>query len=211
MARIESLNVVFEEIDDIGGSVGRTAIDKRPVADTRTVTTDGVAGDFRSDMENHGSDRQAIYAYAVEDYQWWSQHAGVEFGAGRFGDNLTTSGIDLTSAIVGTTVRIGTATLQITDPRIPCGTFQRWLAQEQWVKRFTEEGRSGTYLAVVTSGDVTSGDDIEILDVPSHGVTVLDSFRVYTGDRDHDRLVRVEACADVEMATREKARKALSL
>ncbi len=211
MARIESLNVVFEEIDDVGGSVGRTAIDKRSVDGPRKVSSAGIDGDHRADMENHGSERQAEYAYASEDYVWWSNHAGVNFGAGRFGENLTTSGIDLVNTVVGTTVRVGSATLRVTDPRIPCGTFQRWLAQEQWVKRFTEEGRSGTYLEVIESGEISSGDRFDIVDVPEHGVTVLDSFRVYTGDRDHDRLVRVEACPDVETSTREKARKALSL
>ena len=69
--RVESLNVVHADIPDVGGSVGITAIDKRPIADRRHVTTDGVQGDHRSDMKNHGHTDHAVYAYAREDLAWW--------------------------------------------------------------------------------------------------------------------------------------------
>jgi MOSC domain-containing protein YiiM len=107
MAQVQSLNVVFAEIPDVGGSVGRTSIDKRPVGDRRSVTSDGVFGDQRSDMKHHGASTQAVYAYAQEDYDWWSAELGRDFNAGVFGENLTTSNIDLNALVVGTKIRIG--------------------------------------------------------------------------------------------------------
>jgi MOSC domain-containing protein YiiM len=205
--RIDSLNVVHAEIPDVGGSVGVTAIDKRPVTDRRGVTPAGVAGDHRADMKDHGSEDQAVYAYASEDYAWWCRQLGRELPAGVFGENLTTSGIDVTHAVIGATWRMGTALLQVSAPRIPCGTFQRWMAEERWVKRFTDAGRPGTYLRVLEAGELARGDAIEIVSVPGHGVTVLDCFRVYTGDRDAERLRRVAACEMVDAGTREKARR----
>ena len=205
MAKVLNLNVVFAEIDDPGGSVGRTAIDKRSVTDRRHVTSDGVAGDFRSDMKNHGSTDQAVYAYAREDYDWWETELGKELPSGLFGENLTTTGIDWNSINVGTTIRIGTALLQTSCPRIPCGTFGRWVEQEKWVKRFTEAARPGSYLRVLEPGDLGAGDDIEIVNDPGHGVSIRDIAQVYTGTREPAQLKRVFECADTPEDTRVKA------
>jgi MOSC domain-containing protein YiiM len=209
MAHITSLNVVHAEIPDVGGSVGVTAIDKRPVSDRRAVTVAGIAGDHRADMEDHGSEDQAVYAYAAEDYAWWETELGTKLAPGVFGENLTTSGLDLTNAVVGTTWRIGSAVLQVSGPRIPCGTFARWMDREKWVKRFTEAGCPGPYLRVVQPGEAGQGDSIEVIDVPDHGVTLLDVFRASTGDRDEDRLRRVAACEMVDADARARARKSL--
>ena len=209
--RVESLNVVHGDIPDVGGSVGITAIDKRPVLGSRHVTTAGVEGDHRCDMKNHGHTDQAVYAYAREDYLWWGDQLGMDLAPGTFGENLTTTGVDWNNIEVGTLVRIGTAQLQVSAPRIPCGTFQRWLNQEHWVKRFNDAGRCGSYLRVLVPGDLTSGDPIEIGEAPGHGVSVVDAARVYTGDRDHARLVRVANCPDVEEGIRAKAQAALTL
>ena len=152
-AHVVSLNVMHAIIPDVGGEVGVTAIDKRPVSDSREVTTAGVAGDKRADIPNHGMPEQAVYAYAIEDYQWWEAELGVSISAGKFGENLTTAGIDVTNAVIGQTWRIGTTLLQVTGPRIPCGTFARWMDIDKWVKRFMAEGMPGTYFQVLEAGE----------------------------------------------------------
>lgn len=209
--RVISLNVVHADVSDVGGSVGVTAIDKRPVVDRRVATELGVDGDHRCDMKHHGHTDHAVYAYATEDYAWWSEQLQANLAPGVFGENLTTEGIDWNAIEVGTVVRVGSALLQVSSPRIPCGTFARWLGQDKWVKRFTQSGRFGTYLRVLESGDLGGSDAIEVVSRPGHGVTVLDAARVFTGDRERDLLVRVEACPDVQTETRDKARAALTL
>ena len=209
--RVETLSVVFAQIPDVGGSVGVTAIDKRSVDGPRHVTTDGVQGDFRSDMEHHGHTDHAVYAYAREDLDWWQDQLGRELRDGVFGENLTTTGVDWNAIEVGTVVRIGTAMLQVSTPRIPCATFGRWLDEEQWVKRFKESSRWGSYLRVLEPGDLAAGDDIVVVEPRTHGVSVDDVALVYTGDRDHARLTRVAHCDDTPDDTREKAVAALAL
>ena len=202
-SQVISLNVMHAIIPDVGGEVGVTAIDKRPVSDSREVTTAGVAGDKRADIPNHGMPEQAVYAYAIEDYQWWEAELGVSISAGKFGENLTTAGIDVTNAVIGQTWRIGTTLLQVTGPRIPCGTFARWMDIDKWVKRFMAEGMPGTYFQVLEPGTITAGDEIEIVATPEHGVTVCDVYQLVAGDRDADRLARVIACPELpeEMRT----------
>ena len=196
-AQILSLNVVHEIIPDVGGSVGVTAIDKRPVSDAREVTAAGVAGDQRADVEHHGMPEQAVYAYAREDYEWWEAELGTEFSPGVFGENLTTSNIDVTNAVIGQTWKVGTTLLQVTGPRIPCGTFARWLEREQWVKKFMQEGMPGAYFRVLEAGVLSAGDEITIVDTPEHGVTISDVYLLTSGDRDPERLQRVIDCADL--------------
>lgn len=210
MAHVLSLNVLHAEVPDVGGSVGVTAIDKRPVFDRRQVTTAGVAGDKRSDIPNHGHTDQAVYAYGIEDYEWWSAELGRQLGAGIFGENLTTIGIDWNAIAAGTIIEIGTAQLQVSRPRIPCGTFQRWLNEEHWVKLFNDAGRWGSYLRVLQAGELGAGDEIKIISKPEHDVSIWDIARVYTGARDLNQLNRVIACVDTPESTREKAIKALA-
>lgn len=67
---------------------------------------------------------------------------GRELRGGQFGENITTAGIDLTGALIGETWRLGTAVVQLTGPRIPCATFQAWLGEAHWVKRFGADRRA---------------------------------------------------------------------
>ena len=202
-AKVLSLNVVHAVIPDVGGSVGITSIDKRSVSDSRQVTTAGVAGDQRSDIPSHGMPEQAVYAYAREDYEWWETELDREIPAGKFGENLTTVGIDVTNAVIGQTWRVGSALLQVTGPRIPCGTFARFMEEDKWVKRFMDEGMPGTYFQILEAGEITAGDEIKIESTPEHGVTVSDVYQLVAGDRDPERIARVLSCPELpeEMRT----------
>ena len=70
--------------------------------------------------------------------------------------------------------------LEVSCPRIPCGTFQGWLAQAGWIKRFTRAARPGAYLRVIEPGEICAGDVIDIVLRPEHDVTVAVSFRALT-------------------------------
>ncbi|MCW2541048.1 MAG: hypothetical protein JWN95_2773 [Frankiales bacterium] len=165
----------------------RTGIDKRPVAGPVALRRLGVLGDTICDTANHGGVDQAIYAYAAEDIEWWAaQLAGelrLELGPGSLGENLTTRGVDVTGSVIGERWRIGSAVLQVSVPRIPCSTFAAFWGVDRLVRRFTEAGRPGAYLRVLTEGEVAAGDRIEVLDRPTHGLTMGETFRALTGDR----------------------------
>ncbi len=148
------------------------------------VSSLGLAGDEHGDAENHGGPDQAVYAYAREDLDWWTERLGRELRGGEFGENLTTAGIDITAALIGETWRVGDVVVQITSPRIPCETFKAWTGEDQWVRRFAAAGRPGAYLRVLTEGQISAGDDIEVLSRPIQRVTVAESMRAYYGDED---------------------------
>ena len=183
MALLLSVNVVHALIPDVLGPLASTAIDKRPVAGRIAVSVPGDAqvglvGDQIYDRKDHGGPDQAIYAYADEDRAWWAAELGREINAGAFGENLTTAGLDVTGALIGERWRVGEdgVLLEVSAPRIPCRTFQGWMDEPHWVKRFTDHGAPGAYLRVVAEGTVAAGDAIEVEHRPDHGVTIGDVF-----------------------------------
>ncbi len=170
-----------------------TGIDKRPVDGPVMVTRPrakglgmvGLAGDRVYDVRNHGGPDQAVYAYAREDLDFWAAQLGRPLGNGVFGENLTTEGIDVNSALIGERWRVGPEViLEACCPRIPCGTFQGWLAQAGWIKRFTQAVRPGSYLRVIEPGEIRAGDGVEVVSRPAHDVTVAVAFRALTLEPD---------------------------
>ncbi|SBN64226.1 MOSC domain-containing protein YiiM [Curtobacterium sp. 9128] len=166
------------------GTIGITAIDKRPVDGPVRVRPLGLYADVQADRKHHGGEDQAVYAYADEDAAHFAALLDRPIPAGLFGENLRTSGIDVTGAVTGERWLVGdTLLLEVTIPRIPCGTFARRLRVDKWVKRFTEEGRPGAYFRVVKSGPVAAGDPITVVERPDHGVTIGDMFAGMTPDQ----------------------------
>src|SRR3954451_3610454 len=171
-ARVVAVNVVHAFIPDRRGAP--TAIDKRPVAGRRPVGPLGGDGDEQCDKRDHGGVEEAVYGYAREDAEAWATDLGYDVPPGRFGENLSTEGLDVTGAVLGERWSVGTdgLVLEVTSPRIPCSTFQGWLDEPHWVRRFTERGAPGAYLRVLQPGTVAAGDAVEVVHRPAHGVTV---------------------------------------
>lgn len=195
MPQVQSVNV-GAGAEKAYAKVKLTGIDKRPAEGPVTVRSPGarrgvggMVGDFIGDARHHGGDRQAVYAFQREDLDRWEAELGRRLPAGCFGENFTTVGIDLEQVRVGERWTVGDPSgealeLEVTDPRIPCRTFAGFLAERGWVKRFTADGRPGTYLSVVRGGTVQAGDEIRRTFVPDHDVTIGLLFRATTTRRE---------------------------
>ncbi len=171
---------------------GTTGIDKRPVDGPVRVTDpgprgeggSGLAGDTVCDLRHHGGTHQAVYAFAREDLDFWERELGRPMPNGSFGENLTTTGIDLNGALIGERWRVGdTLVLEVTCGRIPCRTFGSWLGEKGWVRRFTKNAVPGAYFKVVEPGEIRPGDPIDVVHRPDHEVTVGMAFRAETTER----------------------------
>ncbi|MGD3107656.1 MOSC domain-containing protein [Streptomyces sp. YGL11-2] len=172
---------------------GGTGIDKRPVDGPVAVSApgpkgiggSGLAGDAVVDLRHHGGDDQAVYAYAREDLDDWQRALGRELANGVFGENLTTSGLDVSGARIGERWRVGPELLlEVSSPRIPCRTFQGRLGERGWIKRFTEAAVPGAYLRVLEAGEIRAGDTVEVVHRPDHEVTLAMMFRALTTRRE---------------------------
>lgn len=190
---------------------GLTAIDKRPT-DAIEVRDpgpkqgglgSGVIGDDVVSRKHHGGSTQAVYAVAREELDWWGAQLGRDLPDGMFGENLTTVGLEVDAAVVGERWAVGDeVVLRVCGPRVPCATFGAWMGERGWVRRFTERGRTGAYLAVEVSGTIRPGDEIRVLEQPGHGVSVPTYFRAWMGDAPAARVVlRAGAAADDQERT----------
>ena len=185
----------------------RSAIWKEPVSGRVAVAGVQVDGDAQADLRVHGGPTKSVYAYAAEDYRWWSQQVAAELGPGTFGDNLTIEGIDPARTVIGERWAIGTAVLRVTEPRIPCFKLGIRMGDAGFVDRFAAAARPGTYLAIEEAGDVGADDEIRRLHTPAHGVTIGDVERAHNADVERARvLLDVE---DLSADWRDWARKAI--
>jgi MOSC domain-containing protein YiiM len=217
VAELISINLAAPHPNPVK-DVGITGIDKHPTAGPVKVRApgpkgtglgSGAVGDQIFDTAHHGGDDQALYAYAREDLDVWATELGRDLPGGVFGENLTTSGLDVTGARIGERWRIGDrVVVEVAIPRIPCRTFANWIAEQGWVKRFTIRAAPGAYLRVVAPGEVRAGDPITIVSRPEHDVTVGLTFRALTREPELlPRLLTADALpVEVkELATRRAA------
>ncbi|WP_377271533.1 MOSC domain-containing protein [Peterkaempfera sp. SMS 1(5)a] len=190
MAYLISVNLARPRPNPAKPRIGTTGIDKQPVdhpvevrapGPKHTGLGSGLVGDGIFDTRNHGGDDQAVYAYAREVLDSWQDELGRELPGGFFGENLTTSGLDVDGALIGERWRIGgQVLLEVAVPRIPCSTFAHWLDEKGWLRRFTARALPGAYLRVVEPGEIRAGDPVEIEYRPGHGVTIERCFRALT-------------------------------
>ena len=131
-------------------------------------------GDEQADRTVHGGSDKAVYAYAVEETREWERELRRALGPGAFGENLTTEGLDVSGALVGERWRIGTALLEIAQPRLPCFKLGLRIGDASFIRRFAQASRPGAYLRIVEEGDLGAGDAVEVdaASLPDHGVTV---------------------------------------
>lgn len=189
-AEVVSVNAGRIRPQVIGKRVRDTAIDKHPLDGAVEVDHLGLVPDVQADRRYHGGPEQALYAFAVEDLDHWIEELGRPLRPGQFGENLTTRGIDVNAARIGERWRIGSITVEVTGPRIPCVVFAAHMDEKGWVRRFAARDRTGAYLRVVTPGTVRARDEVEVIARPDHDVTVSDAHRIHRQDRhEAERLV----------------------
>ena len=103
------------------GRLVRSGIWKEPATGRVRVGSLGLGGDEQADRAVHGGAQKAVYLYPLEHYPAWREELGMpELGWGAFGENLTCEGLLETDVHIGDRLRVGTAEVVITQPRMPC-------------------------------------------------------------------------------------------
>ena len=191
-ARVLTVNVGGVREFEYNGRPARSAIWKSPVPGRIAARGVNLAGDDQADRKAHGGPDKVVYAYAIEDARWWEQQIGRALAYGELGENLTIEGIEANDALVGERWQIGTAVLEVSEPRIPCWRLGVRMNDKLFPRRFTEALRPGAYLRLVVEGDVGAGDDIRVVERPDHDLTIRDVFRIYNYDHaEVERLLAV--------------------
>ncbi|PYU28927.1 MAG: MOSC domain-containing protein [Acidobacteria bacterium] len=189
--KLTSVNVGFpREVTWDGGRVA-TGIFKRPVSGPVRVQRLNLVGDKQADLSVHGGPDKAVYAYPAEHYAYWGRELeDDELPWGMFGENLTTEGLDEGAVRIGDRLRVGTAELSVTQPRVPCYKLGIRFGRPEMVKRFLNSRRTGFYLAVAQEGEIDSGDRIELVARDANSLTVADIFRLYAFQKNDREMLQ---------------------
>jgi MOSC domain-containing protein YiiM len=160
--RITSVNVGMPApLRRADGAEVPSGIVKAPVAGRVHVGRVNLDGDGQADLTVHGGPDKAVYAYPAEHYPRWAEElARDDLRPGHFGENLTVEGLDEDDVLVGDRFRMGTALLEVSQPRIPCFKLGIRMGDPGFLKPFLHSGRSGWYLRVLEEGDLAAGDAI---------------------------------------------------
>jgi MOSC domain-containing protein YiiM len=169
--RVDSVNVGAPRPVEVNGRTVTTAIWKSPVEGRVALRGVNLDGDDQADRSVHGGPDKALYAYAVEDIDWWEAQISGRLGPGAFGENLTVRGLPVSEAVIGEHWTIGTTLLEVAQPRLPCFKLGLRMGDPRFLKRFAAANRPGAYLRIVREGDIGRGDQIRVIDRPAHGVT----------------------------------------
>ena len=106
----------------------------------------------------HGGPGAAICVHLMDHYTFWNTQFGMALQPGCVGENLTLGNITEDEVCVGDQIRLGTALVQVSGPRVPCVNLARWIGQPDWVKLTIRNNRTGFYLRVLEYGAVEEGD-----------------------------------------------------
>jgi MOSC domain-containing protein YiiM len=186
-----SVNIGQERIQQRKNYIETTGIYKLPVQVPVEIKSAGIEQDAICDRKNHGGPDQAIYLYGGADYAWWAKELGKEIPPGTFGENLTVSELESAQFNVGDMLHICDVILQVTAPRIPCGTFAARMDDPQWVKRFRHAERPGLYCRVIEEGVVKAGDTVSVEGYSGKTISILEMFRdFYDTDKSEETLHR---------------------
>ena len=189
--KLLNVNLGQERTLERKGRAEQTGIFKLPTEGAVKVTKLGLEGDVIVSKKHHGGPDQALYVYGAADYEWWSKELGKELGPGTFGENLTISELESAQFNVGDYLHVGKVTLQVTAPRIPCGTFAARMNDSQWVKRFRQAERPGLYCRVMIEGWVRAGDAVSMEPYSGDTISVLEMFReFYNKDKSEESFQR---------------------
>lgn len=178
--KLMSVNIGKEQTLARPGKTEQTGIFKHPVSGPARVASLGIPGDFIGDTKNHGGPDQAIYAYGWADYEWWADYLEQEMQPGLFGENLTIDALKSAQFNIGDRLRIGDEViLEVTAPRIPCGTLAGRMNIPPFAKQFRLAERPGLYCRVIREGTLQAGDPVSVEKYAGETVSLLEAMRDY--------------------------------
>ena len=189
--KLISLNVARPRLAVYKGTTINTGIFKEPVTGPVQLSTLNLEGDRQADLSVHGGPNKAVYAYPAEHYTYWQNELpGVNLPWGMFGENFTTSGLSENELHVGDRFQIGSATVMVRQPRVPCYKLAAKFQRDDILERFLHSGRSGFYFSVEKEGLVPSGAPFKFISQDRRGITIAEMNRLFVSEKYNRELLQ---------------------
>jgi MOSC domain-containing protein YiiM len=137
--------------------------------DTMIVNAETLDGDDTYDKRFHGGPHRVVHHYTQKNYQHLKDafpEIAEKFVGGSYGENILTQDLDETQLCVGDIFTVGTARLQLTIPRSPCGTINMGYEHNKVLKHILTSGHFGWFYKVLETGEIKKGDQLELIERP---------------------------------------------
>ncbi|MDB5218878.1 MAG: Flavohemoprotein [Myxococcaceae bacterium] len=189
-ARLLSVNVGLPRDVAWEGRTVHTAVWKSPVAGRLRARRLNVDGDGQGDLAGHGGEQRAVFVYQTESYRYWEKELGrSDFVFGQFGENFTIDGLPDDETCIGDRYRIGSATFEVSQPRVTCYRVGIRMNNPRMPALLTASGRPGFYLRVIEEGEVGANDAIvKIADGEEHMTVAEINALLYLPGHSRERL-----------------------
>ena len=140
-----------------------TGIYKTSVEEPIKLKKNGVDGDAVMDLRHHGGLDKACYLYSADHYAYWKEKfPDLYWTWGMFGENLTVGGLKETEIKIGDTFEVGSAVIQVSEPRRPCSILGIRFGTQEMVKLFNNSSFPGIYVRILEEGEVKMGDKLKL-------------------------------------------------
>jgi MOSC domain-containing protein YiiM len=191
--KIISTNIAKPSFVTISGKKQRTGIFKKPTNEPIYLDKEKVKGDEISNRKVHGGEYKACYLFAAEHYPYWKNlYPNLDWTYGMLGENLTVEGLNEHHLMVGDIYKIGSAKIQITQPREPCTTFAAKMGSADILPQFVAHNHPGTYVRVLETGFVKTGDTFELIESSENSLSIYNLFQLlFSKEKKQDLLALV--------------------
>ena len=155
----------------------KTGIFKYPVSEALYLGKTDVNKDNVINRQHHGGVNKACFLFSADEYPFWKkEYPNLDWDWGMFGENLTVEGLDESITRIGDIFKIGSATIQVSQPREPCYKLGVRFEDQKILKKYIEHGHPGTYVRVLEEGQVKKGDTMELMQQSKNTLTVNQFF-----------------------------------
>ncbi len=180
---IESLNIKLPLDETFYGKTITTGICKQPVTGEIFLGKLGFEGDGVADHKHHGGHDKAVCVYSLDHYPYWEQALEMKMPVAAFGENFSVSNLDEDEVCIGDIFKVGSAIVQISQPRQPCRTLAARYGRSDLVKMVVESGYTGFYFKVLREGMVKKVDKLVLMESDPESITVSFANHIYHHDR----------------------------
>ena len=188
--KIIATNLGKKTLANWRGKKVNTGIFKTPVPGPIYLGREIVTDDMIADRRVHGGLDKACYLFSSDHYSYWQKlYPGLNWNWGMFGENLTVEGLDEDQILIGDIYEIGSARVQVSQPREPCYKLGIRFGNQEILNQFIAYSYPGTYVRILREGEAKAGDNVNLIERSTNALSVRDFFKlIYSKEKDQQIL-----------------------
>lgn len=191
-----------------------TGMYKRPVSKPLHLGTEGFIGDQQADRRVHGGPEKAVHLYPAAHYARLAERfpeAAGQLVPGSLGENISTAAMDENTVGLGDIYQLGTARLQVCQPRNPCWKIDERFAVDGMAAFIAEQQLTGWYWRVITPGEVLPDDQLLFESASGQNLSLAAAIQLWQTHRpDLEALEKLAATPGIARQWQEKILKRLA-